>query len=290
MYATRSGRFGGAVSWSNRFTTNPLRIDAALRATQLESFRFFGYGNETSLPPLSQIDVTLVDLDLVEGEVIGIVELGEADLGLGGVVRYTDPRPREGSPLVAEPGMTRVGARAVFALQLPAGASERLGASIGLEAEGFPAVWNLESPLASVDGLGEMRIRIPLGGRAPDLTVRVGGRHVWGDSFPVDESAFIGGRETIRGYRYSRFAGRSSAFGSAELRVPLFELELLTRGRLGVLAFEDIGRVWWDTGDSRRWHSGYGGGLWFESLGFTMSAQVARGEETRYYLGFESPL
>jgi hypothetical protein len=80
------------------------------------------------------------------------------------------------------------------------------------------------------------------------------------------------------------------AFGSAELRIPLFELELLTRGRFGVLGFEDFGRVWWDEEESDLWHSGHGAGIWFESLGFEGRFTVGKGEETRYYIGFSSPL
>ena len=136
---------------------------------------------------------------------------------------------------------------------------------------------------------GVQRFDRAAAGTNATMVFRAGGRHVWGDGFPADESAFIGGKHSLRGYRHDRFAGRSSAYGAAEIRIPLFEMELMTRGRVGILGFEDVGRVWWDEAEeSTRWHNGYGGGIWFESLGFYMSAAMARGEETRLYFDFSS--
>jgi outer membrane protein assembly factor BamA len=121
------------------------------------------------------------------------------------------------------------------------------------------------------------------------LVIGAGSRHVWGTDFPVDESAFVGGSHSLRGYRHSRYAGRTSAFASAELRLPLFELEIFTRGRFGVLGFQDVARVWWDEEESDTWHLGHGGGIWNETLGFLGRAMIAKGEEVRYYLGLETP-
>jgi outer membrane translocation and assembly module TamA len=139
---------------------------------------------------------------------------------------------------------------------------------------------------------GELFTPLPMSiaGSNTTLVFKAGGRHVWGHGFPADELAFIGGSNSLRGYRFSRFAGRSSLHGSAEIRIPLFELELFTRGRIGVLGFQDVGRVWWDDEDSNQWHRGHGGGIWYESLGFWMSVSAARGEETRIYLDFSSPM
>jgi hypothetical protein len=264
-------------------------VDIGVELSQFGSIRFFGYGNESTLIE-DFVSLSLVEMERVEAEILAVLELGTVDLGIGPILRYTDLRPTDGGPLEPGPGTARIGGRAIATATL--GGSTLLDTKMeaNLRVESFPTNWDLEHPFTSVDAEVESLIPLPVFGRPPRLVLRAGGRHVWGEAFPVDESAFVGGRSTLRGYRHDRFAGRSMAFGSAELRVPLFELELLTRGRFGVLGFEDVGRVWWDEEESGRWHSGHGAGIWFESLGFEGRFTVGKGEETRYYIGFTSGL
>ena len=216
--------------------------------------------------------------------------MGALDIGLGPILRYTDPRPLEGSPLTQGPGVGRVGGRIFSKLSVGAETPSTAGLRAEVKLEGFPAIWELERSMSALDATAEGRIPLPIGGTPPLLVLRAGGRHVWGNDFPVDESAFVGGSHSLRGFRHSRFAGRSSAFASAEVRIPVVDLEIVTKGRLGILGFEDVGRVWWDDEDSGTWHFGYGGGLWYETLDFLGRVMIAKGEETRYYIGLETPL
>jgi hypothetical protein len=262
------------------------------RALAFESFRFFGYGNETAIPE-EGTEFALVPEELIEARIMGVLELNDGvELGAGPILRHTDPRPEPGSPLEDAEARGRIGARAYAFLDTDPIAVGEAGGRVLAAVEGFPAGWNLEEPMASAGAEAEWFTPLPLGwaGSSPTLVFKAGGRHVWGDGFPADESAFIGGSNSLRGYRFSRFAGRSSLYGSAELRLPLFELELFTRGRIGILGFQDVGRVWWDEESSSQWHRGHGGGLWYESLGFWMSVSAARGEETRIYFDFSSPM
>lgn len=99
--------------------------------------------------------------------------------------------------------------------------------------------------------------------RPVTLALRLGGATNIGD-FNFYQANTVGGRENLRGFRRTRFAGRSSAFANGELRLALTDLNIyLTRGELGVFGFYDIGRVWADDESSNRWHQGYGGGLWY---------------------------
>lgn len=73
----------------------------------------------------------------------------------------------------------------------------------------------------------------------------------------------LGGETNLRGFRKTRFAGRTSFYQNLDLRIRLTSFNAyLTRGDLGVLAFVDNGRVWADGEDSGRWHHGFGGGVW----------------------------
>ncbi|MDX1546627.1 MAG: BamA/TamA family outer membrane protein [Rhodothermales bacterium] len=106
----------------------------------------------------------------------------------------------------------------------------------------------------------------------PQLTLaaRAGVAHNVGD-FPFYEANTLGGKNNLRGYRSTRFAGRTSVYQNAEARLELFTYSTyLAIGRAGVLAFLDNGRVFIEDdpsapgGTSSRWHQGYGGGLWTE--------------------------
>lgn len=91
--------------------------------------------------------------------------------------------------------------------------------------------------------------------------LRVGGATNFG-SFTFYQANTVGG-ENLRGFRQSRFAGRSSAFANVELRAALFDFNVyLTKGELGILGFIDHARVWVDGQGSNVWHRGYGGGVW----------------------------
>ncbi len=108
------------------------------------------------------------------------------------------------------------------------------------------------------------------------LAARVGGEKIFGD-FPFQESAFLGGSGSLRGFQAQRFAGDASLFGSVEVRVALTRAKLIVPTGLGVLALGDAGRVWLDGTSEGRWHSDVGGGIWLAPLSrdFLLSLLVA---------------
>ncbi len=104
------------------------------------------------------------------------------------------------------------------------------------------------------------------------LAFRVGGAHTFGD-FAFFQANTLGGESNLRGFRRTRFAGRTALFQNAEARLELFNLRTyLMRGSMGAIGFIDNGRVWADDSDElavperegifKGWHQGYGGGLW----------------------------
>ena len=94
------------------------------------------------------------------------------------------------------------------------------------------------------------------------LALRVGGAHNIG-SFPFFDSNTLGGNANLRGYRSTRFAGRTSFYHNVEARVELLDFaSYFGYGTVGLMGFLDNGRVWADDESSRTWHQGYGGGLW----------------------------
>ncbi|MEO7305948.1 MAG: ShlB/FhaC/HecB family hemolysin secretion/activation protein [Ferruginibacter sp.] len=71
----------------------------------------------------------------------------------------------------------------------------------------------------------------------------------------------IGGGKTLRGYRRTRFFGKTSAYSQNELRWIKDVRSYLYNGKFGLMALYDIGRVWMPGESSNSWHSGIGGGI-----------------------------
>lgn len=122
-------------------------------------------------------------------------------------------------------------------------------------------------------------IRIPL---KLTLANRVGAAHNYGH-YEFFQANFLDGNNNLRGYRRNRFAGGSSFYNNLEARLRLASFKTyLFPTSIGVMGFYDIGRVWLEGEDSKRWHAGYGGGLWLSPVNvFIISAEYAISRETR---------
>lgn len=121
-----------------------------------------------------------------------------------------------------------------------------------------------------------------------DITfaLRVGGEKIFG-TFPFFKSATVGGKQNLRGFSRERFAGGSSLFGQAEIRMLIGTVNLFFPAKLGISLMSDAGRVFSEGEASDKWHSTYGGGVWLNLLNaFALNVTVARSPEvTKYYFG-----
>lgn len=123
------------------------------------------------------------------------------------------------------------------------------------------------------------------------LAVRAGGAHTFG-TFPYYGANTLGGTDNLRGFRSTRFAGRSSVYINTDARLELFTIKKgFFPGRLGALAAFDTGRVWTDEESSTKWHQGFGVGLWYDIvnefvINFTQSWSVEEGNYTLIGVGF----
>lgn len=95
---------------------------------------------------------------------------------------------------------------------------------------------------------------------------RFGGGINFGN-FEFYQAQFLSGSENLRGYRKYRYSGTKTAFHNIDLRMKLTEFQTyLFPGSVGLLAFHDFGRVWAENDQSKKWHQGYGGGIWISPL------------------------
>jgi outer membrane protein assembly factor BamA len=127
------------------------------------------------------------------------------------------------------------------------------------------------------------------------FAARVGGGINTGD-FQFFQAQILNGLTELRGFRKSRFYGDRKFYSNIEMRLKLFSLRTyLFPASLGILAFHDLGRVWYkdennidptsSSGKSDRWHRGWGGGLWFTPFNLTILS-IEAGHSPEGTLGY----
>ncbi|SHL59388.1 metallophosphoesterase [Hymenobacter psychrotolerans] len=120
---------------------------------------------------------------------------------------------------------------------------------------------------------------------------RIGANRNIGD-YRFYQANTLGGTTNLRGYRRTRFAGRSSVFANAEVRVQLFEFNAyLVPGKFGILGLADAARVYspYDSQTGiKAFHTGVGGGVWADILKqAVINATYSVGEENLVFVGFD---
>jgi hypothetical protein len=308
LFGFRNGRFALHADADYRRENSPVAFTVAARASRLEPFRFYGYGNTT---PSVGSDLSLVNQTVLAFEPAAVLHLGwreretskaeafreaanspsvrpiEGRLEAGPVVSWIDPEPIANSPLAMseQPGAStfgHVGVRASLDVdRTDADAVPMRGWRLHADVRGFPPLWDLSQSFTTTRADGS--VYIPLLPNRAHLAVR-GGASMASGLFPAQYAASIGGWSTVRGYRSKRFSGDASVDGSTELRLPVGTINVLLRWNAGIFGLADVGRVW-SSGDSEGgWHTGVGGGVWLEAFGKAISAAYARGNEHRFYL------
>ena len=313
LFAIDAEKPGALLEADYRFENSAHSLELESRWSEFDAIRWFGLGNETemvaedlSLVPIDRVSIepTMVfrygtwrsgseDAEDVAGVVVAdqTPAAFRAALSVGPVFRHVEPEPRGDSPFLLEParmdeGVWETGVQGGVRLEKVDQAEvPRRGFRLDALAAAYPG---FDADLGDF-GTGRATLRgyIPLL-LGSHLALRVGGMQAFGD-FPAWHTPAIGGRSTIRGYEFMRYAGDAAAFGNAELRVPLLDVPLLVTGELGAFGLADAGRVWVDEESAGDWHTAYGGGLWFSGAGQTVSVYYASGEREQLYLSLGMP-
>lgn len=93
---------------------------------------------------------------------------------------------------------------------------------------------------------------------------KIGGGKIYTKDYPFYMAFDLGQNNFLRGFRKNRFSGTSMAYSSLELRYKLFTSNsYILPGDFGVIGFADVGRVWYENENSRKWHFSKGAGLYF---------------------------
>ncbi|MEI9921074.1 MAG: metallophosphoesterase [Bacteroidota bacterium] len=101
-------------------------------------------------------------------------------------------------------------------------------------------------------------VRLPL---LLTIANRIGGTANFGDAEFFNGATL--GKETLRGYRRTRFIGQDAVYHNLDLRLKLASFRTyLFPGSVGLLGFHDVGRVWLKGEKSSAWHNSIGVGVW----------------------------
>jgi hypothetical protein len=122
------------------------------------------------------------------------------------------------------------------------------------------------------------------------------GRGINHGQYPFYQAQILDGKTMIRGFRKTRFYGDAKLFANLEVRLRLLDFRsYLFPASFGILAFHDVGRIWYknedgvdptaEGGRSALWHQGWGGGLWFTPFNLTVLS-VEAGHSREGLLGY----
>ncbi len=301
LYSTAQSSIRGTYLGQFRFENSPWRIALFALGSGIETLRYYGQGNETT----SQGDQDLYRVHQNRGQAeVALVWSGvpKTDVSLGVTARYNDTDPRN-NPVLGVPSFygdgrfTQLGvtSRLLFDgtgdLALPRG-----GVILAASGAFYPALADTTDPFGDVHAVARVYLATK-GDRGVTLSLKAGGQRVFGPH-PFFDSAFIGGRVpfnplepggggAVRGLPAQRYAGDGSLFGGAELYLTLTRAFVAVPGRIGLMGFYDVGRVYLEGESSSRWHDGQGGGIFFVTPGRRnlVSVSIGRSEgNTAYYL------
>lgn len=289
-YASRATLFGeyaaGIAAWrvtarfDKRREASSVHLTALVRMSEIEVLNYHGPGNDSPEGPVGFSAVRQRQWLLHPAVAYAFGK--RSDLFFGPVLQYATSALRPGGRLAElEPyGATDFG-QAGLRIGLSRDSRDRPGVPgrgmlLDATASVYPAVWDVASTFGVL--AAEIAGYYPLHSRLnPVLVLRAGGKKVLGE-FPFHESAFIGGRGTVRGLERERFAGDAAIHGTAELQVPLMHFALLLPWDVGVYGYGDAGRVYVDGQSPRGWHATTGIGFWIGVLSPATAVTVEPGD------------
>lgn len=106
--------------------------------------------------------------------------------------------------------------------------------------------------------------------------LRLGGGRIFSKDYEYFQALNLGQNNFLRGFRKNRFSGQGLAYGSIELRVKLFDSKsYILPGGVGLIGYDEVGRVWVKNEDSDRWHNSFGGGFYFAAYNTALLSATA---------------
>ncbi len=285
-YSTRTRGFRVLAAADRRIEMSNWHVGGALEMSQFDVVQYFGLGNDVNATRDPFYDVDLRTWSA--RPVVGYAFSPEGDVTVGPVLKYASTRDRPGFLQEERPYGTGDFTQLGLEMQLKHDTRDnsvypRHGAYIEAAASTWPALGSVEQPFHRLSARALTYLPLP---RQSVLALRAGGERVFGP-FPYYESAFLGGSRTLRSVRYHRLAGDATAFGAAELRVPVASFPWILPWKTGLLGYTEAGRVFVDGRSPGGWHQISGAGFWIgvQSHATSLNVLFTNGRERRILVG-----
>lgn len=273
-----------------------VQINAELMNPALNNF--FGYGNNTKVNEDTSIRYYRARFKNIAADVLFRKKIAGGLLNLfagPSFYHYWNEQDRNKDYILGKPSFVGLDSNDVYAVK------SYLGGKAGfqlnnLNDELFPTRginWTTtftqmqplndnSAPLSKLES--DMTVYASMSVPASWVTVlRVGAGRIFSDSLEYFQALTLGANNYLRGFRKNRFAGQGLAYASLEFRVKMFDSKsYVFPGQVGLVAFNDVGRVWLKGESSKRWHYAYGGGFYYVPYNMVLvSATIALSNEER---------
>lgn len=253
---------------------------------------FYGFGNETKKDPGKKNDFYNVRYSNVAADVLFRKRSASNHLQLyagPSYFHYWNNNFRNKGNILSHPALAGLDSASVYANKSYAGVKAGIVFD-NLNKEFLPTRGvSFKTELTSLVGLNDdsrqltkLTADMTLHSSFNDPTriifvLRSGYGHIFNKNYEYFQALTLGANNYLRGFTKDRFAGKSRLYISFEARYRLFTSKsYIIPGDVGLLGFNDAGRVWVKDGTSHKWHDSFGGGLYFAPFNFAIvSATIA---------------
>lgn len=278
LFAVKSGSYqlNYRGDFTQAFGNTGLSINANLVKPVLNNF--FGLGNLTQYNTRLNREFYRVRYNYAEVEALFTKRVGRDVLLLGAGPHFyhywNNPADNTGK-ILNRPSAIGLDSVSVFQRKTYGGL-KAVALISTLNDNLFPTrgvFWNTElSALAALKNgkpltsfTSDLTLYSSLSDPAKFVTVlRLGGGHIFSNNYEYFQALNLGQNNVLRGFRKNRFSGRSLAYASLEARIKFFDTKsYILPGAVGLVLFNDVGRVWVRNETSKKWHDSYGVGLYY---------------------------
>ncbi|MBV9961855.1 MAG: BamA/TamA family outer membrane protein [Parafilimonas sp.] len=296
-FSTRAYRINYQGEFNDVIGRTDLLVNASFVDPTLNNF--FGFGNETKIADSLSLDYYRVRYRYIEADVLFRKRVGSVLSILAGptVFHYWNEPNDNNNKILSSPSVIGLDSADVYSKKT------YVGGKIAI------VVNNLDNVLLPTRGIDWVTEFTSLGGASKtsqpytslrtDMAVhaaltdpakvvavlRVGAGKILSRNYEYFQTLNLGANNFLRGFRKDRFSGTSLLYGSLEMRVKLFtSRSYVLPGDVGVIGFNDLGRVWLRGEHSERWHDAYGGGFYYAAYNFVLlSATMAFSKEDHVF-------
>lgn len=295
LYAISSGAY--KVFYQGEFNQvvgkNDLVVDGELSRPVLNNF--FGIGNFTKIQNTKDIEYYRVRYNYAYADVLLRRRLGNIVFISAGpeFYNYWNHLKDNENKILSNPSLVGLDSLNVYKTKVYGGGKLNIVIN-NVNSEFLPTrgiLWNTQfsalaglnknsKPLTSLTS--DMTIYSSLTNPAKVVSVlRLGAGHIFSKYYEYFQAMNLGENNFLRGFRKNRFSGSSLAYGSLSLLIKLFDTKShIFPGSVGIIAFDDAGRVWAEDQKSNKWHNATGGGLYYSPFNIVLlSAAVGFSEE-----------